>query len=274
MCRVFKVSRSGYYAFTHRKPSNRVEEDKKIEPVLRSTFDDHKRVYGCLRMSEIMKKLGFSIGITRTRRLMRKNNLRPQTPKWKPWGITKPDTKGRFSPDLVKRNFKSPGPNKLWTSDITWIFTGEGHLYLAVILDVHTRTIAGWSLGENESAELVIDAFSMACGRRSLPDAMIFHSDKGGQYCDEVLRGHLKKLNIKQSMNGHNGTWFDNAITETVFATIKKECVYKEDFLSLSKKEARWKLFDYIECFYNTLRIHSSIGYNSPMEYENKLKKT
>lgn len=273
MCRALKVSRSGYYSWKNRKDSARKKEDKKLAPTLCSVFDETKRVYGCVRMSKAMEELGFFIGKSRMVRLMNENNLVPQKPKWKPWGLSKPDKSGRFSPDLVKREFSATRPDELWTSDITWIFTGEGLLYLAVILDVFSRYIVGWALREDETAELVIEAFNMACGRRNVPEGMIFHSDKGGQYCDMVLRKELEKLGIRQSMNGHSGAWFDNAITESVIATIKKECVYKEDFITGTKKMAQEKLFDYIELFYNPKRLHSALDYMSPVEFEmvNKL---
>jgi putative transposase len=272
MCHVLEVSRSGYYAWEHHVPSRREEEEKRLAPVLRAVFDENKRVYGCVRMSQVLQGMGLSVGKGRMRHLMRLNGLRPVKPKWKPWSISKPDAQKRFSPDLVKRDFYAPGPNILWTTDISWVFTSEGILYLAIILDVFSRYIVGWALGETETAELVLEAFAMARGRREIPRGMIFHSDKGGQFCDDALRSKLTELGISQSMNG-KGTWYDNAITESAFATIKKECIYKEDIIGGTKSAAKEKLFEYVELFYNRKRLHSSIGYKAPAEFEKQLTK-
>lgn len=267
---MFDVSRSGYYAWKRRAPSKRQREDEKLSPLIRSAFDDNRRVYGSERLSKTLNNMGIRIGVGRTRRLMEINGLRPQPPKWKPWGITKPDKRGRYTADLLKGDFSSPAPNRVWATDISWVFTGEGVMYLAIIVDLFSRYIVGWALETYETAELVIKALSMAFGRRPIPAAMIIHSDKGGQFCDSEVRRMLQEHGILQSMNGHSGAWWDNAMVESVFATIKKEIVYKEDIITAPKAVAWSRIFDYIEVFYNRTRLHSSLDYMSPAEYEKR----
>jgi putative transposase len=267
MCRVFEVSRSGYYAYVKRKPSARINKDDQVKKILKPTFEEHRRTYGPTRMSKILGKMGIPIGRTRTKRLMAECNLVPVTRR--PFiQTTDSSHKQNSFPDLVKRDFTATAVNQLWTSDITYIWTLEGFVYLAVILDVYSRYIVGWALRGDQDAVLILSAFSMALQRRHVPKEFIFHSDKGGQYFSKILKAQLNMLNVKQSM-GTTGDCFDNAVTESFNATLKKECIYVEQIKDF--KDAYEKVFAFIETFYNCKRLHSFLDYNSPAEFENKI---
>jgi transposase InsO family protein len=167
--------------------------------------------------------------------------------------------------NLVKQEFVAQRPNELWTSDITYVWTKEGWLYLAIILDVFSRNIVGWELSSRLTAELVVTAFDRALERRQLTPDMIFHSDRGSQYADETLRTALHVLGIRQSMSG-TGNCYDNAITESAFHTIKTELIYFHRYET--RQEAASSIFEYIEIFYNRQRRHSALNYKSPFDFE------
>ena len=236
----------------------------KIKKLLPPVFEEHKKVYGPTRMSCILRKMGYGIGRTRTGRLMNECGLRQVA--HRPFVITTVAGKEPPAlPDLVNREFSADAPNRIWTADITYIWTLKGFVYLAVILDVFSRYIVGWSLRKDQTAVLVLSAFSMALKRRGVPKEFVFHTDKGGQFFSTNLRAQLSLLEIKQSM-GSTGDCFDNAVTESFNATLKKECIYLEPIGDYD--QAYRKVFDYIEMFYNPIRLHSYLGYQSPAEYE------
>ena len=267
MCRVFEVSRSGYYDYLKRKPSKRTVTDKKIKEVLEPAFKEHRKVYGPTRMSKVLISMGILIGRTRTKRLMNECDLVPVT--YRPYiRTTESDKNSTAFPDLVNREFTAEKPNQLWTSDITYIWTlYEGFVYLAVILDVFSRNIVGWALRKDQDAALVLSAFSMAIERRGVPENFIFHSDKGGQYFSKILKAQLNLLNVDQSM-GSTGDCYDNAVTESFNATIKKECIYPEPIKDFN--DAYSKVFSFIETFYNCKRLHSTLNYMSPKDFESQ----
>lgn len=173
------------------------------------------------------------------------------------------------SENLLKGNFTAAKRNQVWTSDITYIWTKQGWLYLAVIMDIYSRKIVGWSLDNHLSAELVINALTMALINRNPERGVIFHSDRGSQYTSSSLRNILTLYGFKQSMSS-TGSCYDNAITETFFHTIKTELTYWNKYQT--REEAKKSIFEYIEIFYNRQRLHSSLGYSSPVEFEVKLK--
>ena len=266
MCRVFEVSRSGYYAYVKRTPSKRKQEDAKVKEVLKPTFIEHHKTYGPQRMSEILHRVGIRIGRTRVRRLMAECNLVPVTRKC--FVKTTDSSHGNKAyPDLVKRDFTAEKPNSVWTSDITYIWTCEGFVYLAIILDVYSRLVVGWALRKQQDEALILGAFSMAIAKREIPKNFIFHSDKGGQYFSKILKAQLNILDVQQSM-GSTGDCFDNAVTESFNATLKKECIYLHAIRDYN--HAHELIFEYIETFYNCKRIHSYLEYKSPMEFESQ----
>lgn len=241
-------------------------QDTEIKAVLKPSFVEHHKTYGPQRMSKILYKMGIPVGRTRVRRLMDECNLVPVTRR--PFTKTTDSShKKKACPDLVNRDFTADMPNSVWTSDITYIWTLEGFVYLAVILDVYSRYVVGWALRKDQDAALVLSAFSMAIKRRGAPKNFIFHSDKGGQYFSKVLKSQLNMLDVQQSM-GSTGDCFDNAVTESFNATIKKECIYLNPISDFN--EAHSKIFEFIETFYNCKRLHSFLDYNSPMEFESQ----
>ena len=181
---------------------------------------------------------------------------------------TKHNGKGIYAENLLKGKFEAEGPNKIWTSDITYIRTSEGWLYLAVVLDVYTRRIVGWSISERITSEIVTAALGMAIRHQNPPEGLIFHSDRGSQYSSKTVRDLLAAQGFKQSMSS-TGNCYDNAITESFFSTLKKELVYLRKFHTRS--EARTEIFEFIEIYYNRERQHSSLGYLSPYEFELKI---
>jgi transposase InsO family protein len=172
------------------------------------------------------------------------------------------------SKNMLRRRFVTNAPNRVWVSDITYIDTAEGWLYLAAFIDLHSRKVVGWSMNERMTADLVVDAFCMAKHRRGVEAPEIVHSDRGSQYASEAFRNQLKKC--KQSMSRKGNCW-DNAVAESFFGALKSELVYRTPFKT--RKEAEMRIFDYIEIFYNRTRLHSTLGYVSPCEFEEKGRK-
>jgi putative transposase len=265
LCAVFGVSRSGYYAWEVRPvPKREVEEIKRIKPAIRKAFHDSRQTYGCVRISEILKRSGIVISARKARKVMQQEGLVPKARRH--FRVTtKRDQKNKKCPDLVNRDFKIEMPHRLWTSDFTAIETKEGWLYMAVFMDVCTRMIVGWEASERMDEGVLIRAFNDAVLKRiPLPSAIV-HSDQGGQYFGKLFKRILGFYDIRQSM-GSTGDCFDNAITESLWNTIKTECF--TDYVPETRKEAKSIIFDYVETFYNRERLHSSLGYVSPEEFE------
>lgn len=267
-CKVLSVSRAGYYHWQKRKVTQRsIEEEKVLEMIRKHHKQSHQR-YGVLRIYRAIRKEGIIVNKKRIYRLMKLNNIQSQTAK-KYKLTTKQDKGAFFSPNLVNRNFHTTRENEVWTSDITYISTGEGWLYLAVVQDMFNREEIGWSIMERPKAEIVTNAINMAIIKRRPGQGVIFHSDRGSQYTSNKVRNLLNRYKFSQSMSG-KGNCYDNAITETFFSTLKKELVYLTKFET--KEQARREIFEYIEIFYNRQRLHSSLGYLSPVEYRIKMK--
>jgi putative transposase len=265
MCRVFGVSRSGYYAWLKRPLSAHDREELEvIRPAIREAFKASRQTYGCVRISRELIKQSIGISAKRASRIMREEILIPKAAR-RFKKTTDSSHKKTASPDLVNRDFSADGPGTLWTSDFTAIWTMEGWLYLVAFLDVFCRLLVGWAAGAIMNESLLIHAFNNAVMKRIPQPDMITHSDKGGQYFGKIFRSLLKLFGIHQSM-GTTGDCYDNAITESLWNTIKTECFL--DYIPSTREEARGMLFDYIETFYNTKRLHSSLGYVSPIEFE------
>jgi putative transposase len=265
MCRIFGISRSGFYWWRKNPLKKREEKDAEIMPVIRQAFCSGRRTYGTRRVGSILASMGIGVGRRRIRRLMATQGLYPQTAKAFRHGTTTRSKNLQKTPDLLNRNFSAETPNCIWTGDITSVYTLEGVLYLAVIEDLFSRKIVGWAMMEQQTATLVIIAFRMACIQRNPPSGCVFHSDKGSQYDCRVFRNVLIDRHFKQSM-GTTGDCYDNAVTESAIGTIKAECLFEKVFST--RAEARSAIFDYIEAFYNRVRKHSSLGYLSPEEFE------
>jgi transposase InsO family protein len=264
MCRVFGVSRSHYYAQLNLGRSKRQREDRHLLVSIKASFEGSDRTYGADRICRELREQGVCVGKNRVWRLMKQHGLRVKTiRRFKV--TTNSDHKRPVAPNLVRRNFTAPAPDRLWTGDITYIWTAEGWLYLAVILDVFSRRIVGWSMKRRMTDDLVITAFNNAVIRRGPSQGVVFHSDRGSQYCSKRFQSLVRGIGGIQSMSG-TGSCYDNAITESFFGTMKRELVHHCSFERRS--EAQSQIFRYIEGFYNRRRRHSSIGYQAPEEYE------
>lgn len=264
MCRVFGVSRSRYYGQLKSGTTKRKREDQALLPAIKAAFDNSDQTYGAGRISMELRDQGTRVGKNRIWRLMKRHGLRVKTTR-RFRVTTNSDHKRPVAPNLVKRNFSAEAPNRLWTGDITYIWTVDGWLYLAVILDVFSRRIVGWSMDRRMTDSLVITAFRNALVRRRPDQGLIFHSDRGSQYCSKRFQSLVKGAGGTQSMSG-SGCCYDNAITESFFGTLKRELVHHYSFKS--RTEAQSLIFRYIEGFYNRRRRHSAIGYQAPENYE------
>lgn len=270
MCELLGVSRSGYHNWLKRKLSQRAIEDRRLLEIIRFHYNKSKSVYGSPRIYKAMRKQGLMVNRKRIARLMRLNNIKAKTKK-RFKVTTLQNSKAKASENLLNQNFTAFSENRIWTSDITYLWTKEGWLYLAVVMDIYSRKIVGWSLSSRLSAELVLKALIMSLLNRKPEAGMIFHSDRGSQYTSSKVRELLKSYKITQSMSG-KGNCYDNAITESFFHTLKTELIFWNSYQT--REEANRSIFEYIEVFYNRQRLHSAIGYLSPVEFEmNKLER-
>lgn len=266
LCQVLSVSASGYRKWQRSKLSSRARENQRL---LERIFYHYRRshcTYGMPRILAAIRREGIRVNKKRITRLMKKNNIRAKmSRKFKV--TTKQSSRALASENLVNQNFSVTRRNQIWTSDITYLWTKQGWLYLAVVMDVYSRKIVGWSLSSSLSTELVIRALMMAILHRNPNSGIIFHSDRGSQYTSSSFRRILKNYGIVQSMSS-TGNCYDNAITESFFHTLKTELIYWEKYQS--REEAKRSIFEYIEINYNRRRLHSSLGYLSPVEFEDK----
>jgi transposase InsO family protein len=264
MCRVLGVSRSGYYHWLGRKPSSRACEDEVLAAAIRRSHEESRQIYGVLRILRDLIAWGYRCGKKRLRRLMRKMGIRAKIAK--KFKVTTHSAHGHpISPNLLKTAPLITGPDQVWVSDITYLWTQEGWLYLAIVLDLYSRKIVGWAISTRLKADLVINAFEQAVSRRRPPAGLIFHSDHGVQYACEAFREKLKKYGALSSM-GAKGYCYDNAYAESFFHSFKTEWVYGYDYQT--RNQARASIFEYIEIIYNRIRRHSALGYQSPDAFE------
>jgi putative transposase len=268
MCQALDVSESGYYAWRERPMSEHEREDARLSALIQQIFQDHRQVYGSPRMHAVLAEQDIHIGRKRVVRLMQALGLSALPKKSRPRQHTKSDPAARFAPNVLDRDFTADAPNTKWVTDCTMISTAEGWLYLAVVLDVFSRRVIGWAMGETEDEELVTLALRMALARRK-PDTaclpLLHHSDRGSEYTRLGYQECLKQEGIDVSMS-RTGDCYDNAAMESFFATLKKECVYRQKFQT--RRQARQAVFEYIECFYDGVRLHSTLVYTSPRAFE------
>jgi putative transposase len=262
LCRTLRVSKSGYYAWLEREPSERAKADAELTRKIHVIHADSRHTYGVPRVHAVLAADGVFVGKKRVARLMKAAGLEGISRR-KKYRSTR-DKDVRPAPDLVEREFTATAPNQLWVADITYVPTWAGFLYLAVVLDVFSRRIVGWAMDTHLKAELVIDALNMAVGQRQ-PSTVIHHSDQGCQYTSVAFGLRCREVGVKPSM-GSVGDAYDNAMCESFFATLECELLDRRRFKS--QAEARLAVFDFIEGFYNTCRIHSALDYRSPVEYE------
>lgn len=270
MCRVLGVNRSGYYAYLRRGLSRRHEEDSRLVDKIREIWRGTRGVYGAPRVTAELRARGDRHGKNRIARLMKENGIKARTRK-RFKITTKSDHGLPVAPDLVGRDFTARYPDEIWLSDITYIWTWEGWLYLSVVMDVFNREIVGWALHDRLKKDLVVTALHKAILNRDPQPGLIFHSDRGSQYASHELKKILEARGICQSMCG-KGNCYDNAMMESFFSSLKKELVRLQTFHSRS--QAHRSVFDYIEIFYNRQRRHSALNYMSPVDYYREATQT
>ena len=264
MCNALGVGRSGYYYWRKSRPSHREQANQKLVEQIRDVYQDSRQTYGSPRIYKALKRMGILCGRKRVARLMRKHNLVGQKPRRRFPVTTQRRPGALVAPNLLNQDFSADGPNQKWVTDITYIDTAEGWLYLAPVLDLYSRMVVGWAMAGHMETSLVKDAITMALARRSPAPGWIHHSDQGSQYTSEIYQQHLSDHYCQVSMS-RVGNCYDNATMESFIATLKKECVTHQ---FANREQARRTIFEYIEVWYNRRRLHSSLGYLSPLEFE------
>lgn len=265
MAKVLRVSRSGYYRYLQANPSRREQANQVLLEQIRKVHQENRELYGSPRVHAALKQQGVTCGRHRVARLMKKNNIRAKLPK--SYTITTQVNPAlSVAKNLLDQDFSAGKPNEKWVSDITYIKTREGWLYLAAILDLFSRKVVGMSMSSTMTTELVTNAFNQAILHRHYPKEFIYHSDRGSQYASRKFQGLLKSHQVLISMSG-SGNCYDNAVMESFFHTLKTECVYLKEIYA-TRKEAEHDIFDYVETFYNPKRLHSTLSYLSPRAFE------
>ncbi len=264
MCRFLKVSRSGYYDWLNRGESPRSKRNRELAVTITKLFYQHKGRYGSPRIHNELQKQGIKCGKSKVETLMRQMGLRArEKSKYRKTTDSKHDYP--IAPNLLNRNFQVDAPNQVWVSDITHIRTMEGWLYLAIVMDLYSRKIVGWSMSNSLSSSIAVDALQMAIRNRQPRKGLIHHSDRGIQYACNSYRRLLQHNHLVCSMSRKGDCW-DSSPAESFFSTLKIECI--NDRVFLTRAQAKREIFEYIEIDYNRKRSHSSIGYMSPENFE------
>ncbi len=267
ICEALGVSRSGFYAWLSRPRSQRSLVDEAISALVRQSFIGSDRTYGARRVWRDVLSEGQRCGLHRIERLMRQQALRAR-PRRR--GLPKDrGERGAIAGNVLDRQFQADLPNQKWVADFTYIWTAEGWLYVAVVLDLFSRRAVGWSMQESMTSQLVADALMMAVWRRGKPVALLHHSDQGSQYTSEHFQELLKEQGITCSMSRAGEVW-DNSAMESFFSSLKTERTARKVYRT--RADARSDVFDYIERFYNPTRRHSTLGYLSPVQFEEAMK--
>jgi putative transposase len=264
MCEVLGVSPSGYYDWRKRPPSERQKANERLLAAIRREHEVSRQTYGSPRIHAALGRRRIRVGRNRVARLMQANGIVGQAPRRRRPVTTQKAEGALAAPNLLAQDFTASKPNEKWLADITYIDTAEGWLYLALIMDLFARPIVGWSMAAHMQAELVEDALLMALGRRLPTPGLLHHSDQGSQYTSSLVQSLLAAHHIQVSMSGV-GNCYDNAPMESFIGTLKTECVTHQ---FTTRAAARLMIFEYIEVWYNRQRLHSSLGYRSPAEFE------
>jgi putative transposase len=265
ICEAFGVSRSGFHTWLNRPPSRRSRADEETGARVRASFLASDRTYGARRVWRDVLAEGIACGLHKIERLMRVQALRAR-PRRR--GLPKDEgdrLAAALSPNLLDRQFEAERPNQKWIADFTYVWTAEGWLYVAAVIDLFSRRVVGWSMSAAMTAQLVTDALVMAIWRRGKPDALLHHSDQGSQYTSEQFQRLMVDNGVTCSMSRSGNVW-DNAAMESFFSSLKTERTARKTYRT--RDQAKAYVFDYIERFYNAKRRHSTLGYLSPMEFE------
>lgn len=265
MCRTLKVSSAGFYAWQTRPESARGAGNRALLVEIRAIHRQSRETYGSPSIwDELHNKRGQPVGENRIARLMRLNGIRAKTvKKWK--ATTDSGHKLPVAANTLNRQFTVDGPNRVWAGDLTYVWTEEGWLYLAVVLDLYSRQVIGWATGSRLTVDLAENALTMALWRRKPEPGLLHHSDRGSQYAARAYQQHLTENGIECSMSRKGNCW-DNACVESFFGTLKKELVHHRRYRT--RDEATQDIFEYVEVFYNRMRRHSTLGYHSPAAFE------
>jgi len=265
LCEALGVSRGGFYAWLTRPPSQRSRRDEALGAKIRASFLQSDRTYGARRVWHDLLAEGEACGLHRVERLMRQHawRARPQRRRMPVDAGTR--SLSAVSPNVLNRQFDAPAPNRKWVADFTYLWTAEGWLYIAAVVDLFSRRVVGWSMSAAMTAQLVTDALVMAIWRRGKPEAVLHHSDRGSQYTSEPFQRLLADQGLSCSMSRSGNVW-DNAAMESFFSSLKTERTARTPYRT--RDQAKADVFDYIERFYNPRRRHSTLGYLSPMEFE------
>jgi transposase InsO family protein len=267
MCRCLDVAPSGFYANRNAEPGERAKQDAALKVEIKKAHEESRRTYGSPRVHAELQAAGHKVGRNRVARLMAEDGLfGRRKPKFRK--TTDSDHGSPVAPNVLDRNFDADAPDRAWVADITYIWTYQGWMYLAVIIDLFSRRVVGWSMAEHMRTELVLNALEAALGSR-VPDTLglVFHSDRGSQYASGDYRAALDEAGITCSMSRRANCW-DNAVAESFFSTLKTELVH--DVIFMTRASAKTTIAEWIEVFYNRRRRHSTIGYVSPVEYERR----
>lgn len=267
MCRVLKVRRNGYYAWKRRKPGDREAQAKRLDETLRQRFEAHQGRYGSPRLTAELKAEGWRVGRPRVAKRMRALGLKARAAK-KYKATTQSKHHLPVAPNRLEQDFTAHAPNQKWVSDITYLWTGAGWLYLAVVLDLYSRAVVGWSMSERITRDLVIQALTLAVGRRRPTAGLIVHSDRGSQYASNDYQQLLAQHGFLCSMS-RKGDCYDNAAMESFFHSLKVEQIQGTRYAT--REDAKADVFEYIETCYNRQRRHSTLNYLSPSDFEARM---
>jgi putative transposase len=264
LCRVLGVSRSGYYEWAKREPSAREQADHSLLQAIRQVHQQHKGAYGALKTWRYLRAQGVCAGKHRVARLRsqagieakRKQRFRVSVEHHKSY---------QAAPDLLDRKFEASAPDQVWVGDMTFVRTRQGWLHLAMLLDVYSRRVVGWAMGDSPNSALHEAALAMALHHRRPPPGLIHHTDRGMMYRTAAYRALIEAAGLRQSMSGRKSA-YDNAMAESFFSNLKNEMIHHNDFAT--REQAKAAIFDYIELFYNRQRMHQSLGYRSPVQFE------
>jgi transposase InsO family protein len=265
MCQVLGVSSSGYYAWRNRPESQRTRRNRSLTSQIKQIYQGSRQTYGSPRIQAELRAQGQGCGRHRVARLMRLAGLSALHKRRRKVKTTMVDKRLPVAPNRLKRQFRAKGPNQVWLADLTYIATDQGWLYLAAVLDLYSRQIVGWAMAKTMTAELTCRALKMALAQRRPLPGLIHHSDRGSQYASQPYQALLAAHGLIPSMSG-TGNCLDNAPMESFFATLKRELIYRNHYLT--RRQAKTAVFDYVETFYNRVRRHSALGFLSPVLFE------
>lgn len=264
-CAVMKVSRAAYYEWRRQQPSMRAQEDQELTVKVRAVFDSSRQTYGAPRVHRALRQAGTRCSRKRVARLMGEQQLQGRhRRRWKRTTVADPEAK-ITAEDLIGRQFQPADLDACWAGDITYVWTWEGWMYLATVIDLASRRVVGWAMADHMRAELVCEALGMAIKQRRPRPGLIFHSDRGSQYTSKQFTRLLTRHGVRQSLSRPRQVW-DNAVVEAFYSTLKTELIHRHAWST--RALARQAVFEFIEVFYNRQRLHSSLGYMTPAAYE------